>query len=284
MEKNWVKIKVKTEGALAEEVAAVLAEEFSAAVEIGPDDAINLWVAEKNYGASMDKSVADTVMGAFPGSAVKLTSETEKNHDWQEKWKEFLEPVKVGNSVVITPSWKINSIPENKKTVVVIDPGMAFGTGNHATTEGCALLLERYRGRRVLDVGTGTGVLAILSALLGAEDVIAIDNDPVAVSVARENVDKNLVSAKVKVFDGEVDIVDGEFDVVVANLFLGPLLSIASMVKQVMLAGGVYIVSGLRADQEKTADSAVRREGFDLIDRVAKDGWVALAYRLSTPL
>ncbi|VAX16394.1 Ribosomal protein L11 methyltransferase [hydrothermal vent metagenome] len=284
MGKNWVKVMVKTEGAPADDVAGVLAEEFSVAVEVAPDNTVNLWVAEEAYGAKMDKSIIDVITGVFSGSSVTLTSETEKNHDWQEKWKEFLEPVKVGNSVVITPSWKINEVSKDKKTVVVIDPGMAFGTGNHATTEGCALLLERYCGMRVLDVGTGTGVLAILSAMLGAEEVIAIDNDHIAVAVARENVDNNGVSGKVKVLEGEIGVVNGKFNVVVANLFLGPLLSIAPMVKEVMLLGGVYIISGLRADQEKTADSAVRHEGFGLIDKVEKDGWVALAYRLSTPL
>ncbi len=279
-----MKIAVKTEGASADEVAGVLAEEFSVAVEVMPDNTVNLWVAERTYGAEMGKSVIDVITGVFSGSSVTLTSETEKNHDWQEKWKEFLEPVKVGNSVVITPSWKANSISKDKKTVVVIDPGMAFGTGNHATTEGCALLLERYYGTRVLDVGTGTGVLAILSAMLGAEEVVAIDNDPVAVGVARENIGNNGVSDKVKVLEGEIGIVDGKFDVVVANLFLGPLLNLAPVVKKVMLSGGVYIISGLRVDQEKTADSAVRHEGFSLTDRVEKDGWVALAYHFGTPL
>lgn len=280
METNWVKMRVDTKGVSADEVAGVLADGFLTAVEVTSDNTLCIWFSEENSGPEVENSITQMIKETFPTALPTIFCETEKKHDWQEKWKEFLEPVEVGDSIVITPSWKADLVSVDKKAVVVIDPGMAFGTGNHATTEACALLLERYLGKRVLDIGTGTGVLAILSALLGAQKVVAIDNDPVAVSVALGNVEQNGVAGSVEVLEGEIDIIHEKFDMVVANLFMGPLLAIAPAVKHIVVFGGVFVLSGLKVDQEKVVGSAVRHEDFTLIDRVEKDGWVALAYRL----
>ena len=141
--------------------------------------------------------------------------------DWGENWKQFFKPVRIGSTLVVFPPWEKARLKKGQ-IPVEITPGMAFGTGTHGTTQLCIEALEkrvrRRKGTSVLDVGTGSGILAIVAAKLGAQEVWGIDTDPVAVEVARENVEKNGVKEMVRIRKGDVRRIQKTFDFVVANI------------------------------------------------------------------
>jgi ribosomal protein L11 methyltransferase len=203
------------------------------------------------------------------------------DQDWGQAWKRDLAPFTVGR-VRVRPSWTAEAVPPGC-VEVVLDPGMAFGTGTHPTTALClraisALLRERP-GASVLDVGTGSGLLAIAARKLGAGRVAANDDDPVAVAVARDNAARNGVSLEIT---GEpVASLGGAFDLVVANILANTLLELAPALAARLAPGGALLLSGLLAGQEQEVRRACQRAGL-LADpaRDAADGeWRLLALR-----
>jgi ribosomal protein L11 methyltransferase len=203
------------------------------------------------------------------------------DQDWGESWKKGLGPISVGR-VFVRPSWVEAALPEGSAEVI-LDPGMAFGTGTHPTTALClgALsdLLSARPGGAVLDVGTGSGLLAIAARKLGAGRVCGIDNDPVAVKVARENAALNGVALEL----GEQPLaeVSGTFDVVVANILANTLVELAEELARRVAPGGAAVVSGILVPQEEGVREAYQRAGLTpdpALDR--RDGeWSALAFR-----
>lgn len=198
--------------------------------------------------------------------------------DWMQKWKDGYEPVRIGNRLVIAPSWKVVD-PSGDIVVVRIDPGMAFGTGTHETTIMCLEAVERYfKGRRVLDVGTGTGIIAIAAAKLNPEvRVLAIDVDPVAVGVARENVEINQVTDQVDVAERPLrDCQPQAFDLVVANLTAEVIIDIAHDLVACAAHGGLIVASGVLSEYSKDVESALVSEGLDVIAGLARGEWAAM--------
>jgi len=194
---------------------------------------------------------------------------------WQVAWREGLEPVVVG-AVTITPPWRDPA----GDLVVTVDPGQAFGTGHHETTTGCLAALQELplTGRALLDVGTGSGVLAIAAALLGAAPVVAIDTDPQAAAAARSNAAAN--GAAVEVLDGSVEVVDGRtFDVVVANLDTNTIVRLAPALVAATAASGSLIVSGVSVDRLDEAAEALRAAGVDARPRPGREWAVLVAQR-----
>lgn len=185
------------------------------------------------------------------------------DQDWGESWKRDLRPFQVGR-VFVRPSW-IDEPPPPGCAEVVLDPGMAFGTGSHPTTALCLRALSRLLadrpGQRLLDVGTGSGLLAIAAARLGAAaPVVATDNDPVAIDVARENAERNGVSLSLHLVPDPPR--GGPFDVVVANILANTLSELAPELAAALAPGGCLLLSGLLAGQEDAVREAFLREGL----------------------
>jgi ribosomal protein L11 methyltransferase len=198
--------------------------------------------------------------------------------DWAEAWKERLDVLRIGQHIVIRPSWRDYS-PRAGDVVIQLDPGMAFGTGLHPTTQMCLVALEEALppGAEVLDLGTGSGILAIAAARLGAGRVVAVDNDPVAAKTARENVIANEVQEAVSVICGSLEDVSGSYDLVVVNILAGVIVEMVQegLVKRVC-SGGVLIVAGILADQEREVVTALEQGGLVLVERRQTDDWVCL--------
>lgn len=194
--------------------------------------------------------------------------------DWSESWKWSVRAVAVGR-LWIGPPWLAHSAPEGK-TTVVIEPRMAFGTGDHPTTRLCLEALDTHLavhpGDSVLDVGTGTGVLAIAARKLHAGRVAAIDVDPIAVEQARENAALNGV--KVELFDGGLDAARGKFDLVLANLLANGLVQMAPQLKQKVR--GRLVLGGILKPQQRAVEDAFRNVGLLRRGRGAEGDWVRL--------
>ena len=204
-----------------------------------------------------------------------------KDEDWSEVWKQFYKPLRAGKSLVVKPTWEPYA-PKPGDRVIEIDPGMAFGSGTHETTGMCLELLEEavHGGERVIDVGTGSGILAIGAALLGAKDVLAIDIDPTAVKVARENVAHNHLEQTVTTVEGNLlEKVDAQCEVCVANIIADVICMFAAPLNDHIIPGGLFICSGIIKEREQDVTGALLAAGYTILDIRRKGEWVAMISR-----
>ena len=218
--------------------------------------------------------------------AGKLTAEHKSldDEDWAESWKRAYRPVRLGRRFVVRPSWAAFE-PEPGDHVITIDPGMAFGTGTHETTGMCVELVEKYvrPGDECMDIGTGTGILAIAAAHMGAGHVLATDLDAVAVRVAEENVRNNGFADRIDVRCGDlleaVGAPNAGCDVVIANIIADVIIGLAAPVKPYLREGGVFICSGIAVNRLEDVLEALRDAGFAVLDAETKGEWSAVAAR-----
>lgn len=199
-----------------------------------------------------------------------------REEDWLTAWRAHYRPMVVGR-FLIRPSWIEE--PAAGRLVVELDPGMAFGTGLHPTTQQMLLALSELElsGRDVLDVGTGSAILALAARAAGARRVVAVDSDPVAVRVARENVGR--AGGGIEVLRGSAADVAGRFDVVLANIVARVIAEMAPALAERLAPTGVLVVAGLIADGAEVARLALERAGLRVAGRQVRDGWVSLILR-----
>lgn len=201
--------------------------------------------------------------------------------DWAETWKAFLGPVQVSSRVLICPTWA--SVPSPAGGLVIhLDPGMAFGSGHHATTRGMLLLLEECvaPGQRVLDVGTGSGILAIAACKLGSGPVFACDTDREAVFIARENARRNHVDGQMHLWVGSIDACRNiVFDLIAANITTPALLPLLPEFKFLLRHQGALLLSGILDREEQSFAQALAVEGFKVTKRLQIEEWVSLVMR-----
>ena len=204
-----------------------------------------------------------------------------REEDWAENWKKYYKPFRVGRHLVVRPVWEKYE-PQAGDKIISIDPVMAFGNGTHETTSMCLGLVEDYikPGDTVLDVGTGSGILAIASVLMGAQSALGIDLDPVAVRVANENIERNGLSGRVHAQVGDlVKGIDTQADVVFANIIADAVILLSRAVRAHMKPGGVFICSGIILEREQDVLDALAEAGFT-VDRIEHRGeWSAIAAR-----
>jgi ribosomal protein L11 methyltransferase len=196
--------------------------------------------------------------------------------DWNETWKKKFVPIDVGDTFAVLPPWE--KAPPGRIPIIV-DPGMAFGTGHHETTKTCLALLERFAakfpGGRFLDVGTGTGILLVAAARLGFSSLRGVDIDPLAVDAARRNAELNGIDASV-ILQGTIAEAEGTYDLVTANLMAGVLVAIAGDLSRCLSSTGAAILSGMLVGQEPEVLAALDKTGLLLIEQVVEGRWVSL--------
>jgi len=211
----------------------------------------------------------------------RIKVKTVRKRDWQKFWKRDLKPIQIGEKIVVKPSWDKKDLPD--KIVIKIDPKMAFGTGRHETTKLCIKEIQRLiqPDDRVLDVGTGSGILAVISAKLGASYVLAIDPDRIAIDSAQENIEKNEVKDIVEVKVGTINekTPKGYFDLVVANLFKSKIIELFGKIKKTAKKSGVIILSGvLDSERDEVSDFLKKRK--TKIERITQDGgWLCFVVK-----
>lgn len=254
-----------------------------ALIEQMPEEVVvKAWFQDEEQLAGLRESVAQLPrLAGFDLGGLRITSSGVQEKDWAEYWKRFYKPFRIGSHLVVRPSWEEYS-EQPGDVMIHLDPGLAFGTGTHETTALCAELIEQYyRGGAVLDVGTGSGILAIAAARLGADSVTAIDIDPMAVRTAKENVEKNGLQDRITVRQG--DLLAGEagaYDFAVANILADVIIMLAGPLRGALKKGGLFVCSGIIREREEDVQSALLEKGYKVMDLRRRGEWVAFAARM----
>ena len=215
----------------------------------------------------------------FPQAEIpRLQSKSIEEQDWGETWKKFFRQERVTHLLTIVPAWERPSGPVTEK-IILMDPGPAFGTGKHPSTRMCLRALENMAGERpwnMLDVGTGSGILAIYSAILGANRIVAIDIDPEALRWARRNAMLNKVQDKIIFSSTSLTELTEEYHVVAANIVYETILELKAELARVTCPGGTLILSGLLLDQSEKVKNEFCLEGLSVVDIKSVGEWAAV--------
>lgn len=306
---HWLALKIETGKSWLEEVSQMLNEQGSGGVVVEDPDTILAYAESGQWDAyEFDEETLKktySVTGYFPVDEflaprleeirmvldrkraedptftfVIYTTQVDEE-DWANSWKQFFKVVPIGQRTVIKPSWEEYQAKPGE-IVIDLDPGMAFGTGNHATTSIAMELAEKYcsPGDRVIDVGTGSGIIAIQTALLGAEKVYAYDYDPVAVRAAAENVANNGLSEIISV--GQNDLLAGvehKGNLVVANIVADIILRLLPQTPERLLPGGTLIICGIIEKRLAEVEESLETLGYVLLEKQEREGWYGMALR-----
>jgi ribosomal protein L11 methyltransferase len=285
---EWLEVSVRVVPEAAEAVAEVLSRYAPEGVAIaaGTDDEIDQPVTVTAY-LLVDEHVErkrrqvaeglahlSHIWSVIPEPVFTFIEDT----DWTAKWKERIPVLHLGPKVVIKPSWR-TYVPAPGEIVLEMDPGMAFGTGLHPTTQLCITAIEELvqPGMDVLDLGTGTGILAMLSAHLGADRVLAVDTDENAVIAARRNVRSNHLDRKIEFVHGSLADVRGRYDLVLANILTPVIIDMATAgLADRLKAGGVTVASGILEEQAQSVVTALDQAGLRVTDQDQLGDWVAI--------
>ena len=224
--------------------------------------------------------MALTRLHATGGISTTVTYSRIDEQDWAEAWKEYFWPEKITDTLVVKPSWReYDARPE--ETIIEIDPGMAFGTGTHPTTALCIQMIENHlnAGDSFLDVGTGSGILMIAAAKLGASVVHGVDNDEMAVGVAAKNLRSNGIERFQLATGNLVENVNHAFDLVVANILAEVIVVLLPQVRAVLRPKGIFICSGIISAKKNSVLASLQENGFVGFEILEKEDWVAIAAR-----
>lgn len=205
-----------------------------------------------------------------------------RTEDWQNNWKQYYHPMPIGSRLLIRPVWE-HDVDADGRTVLNIEPGLAFGTGAHPTTKLCLETLEDYitPDATVLDIGCGSGILSIASLLLGAKSAFGVDIDSLAVKTAKENAAANgFDDSRLQVVQGDLsDKVSGKYSVVVANIVADIIIKFNQEVGAFLADGGVYITGGIIETRENDVLASFEKNGFTVLERRESNGWLVFAVK-----
>lgn len=217
---------------------------------------------------------------------LEVTLENLQEEDWENSWKQYYQPIPVGKRILIVPEWLHPENPEGR-VPVLLDPGMIFGTGAHASTQMCLKALESHiqGGEAVIDLGSGSGILSIAALLLGAEKAVGVDIDPKAEDIARENAALNgLTAPRFTAVTGNVigdeammrALSQTKYDIVLANIVADVIIPLAPVVPNFMQAGGLFICSGVLNTRLAEVEAALDAAGLRVTDRQEQNDWCCL--------
>ncbi|MEA3544160.1 MAG: 50S ribosomal protein L11 methyltransferase [Thermodesulfobacteriota bacterium] len=303
MKNEWIIIEVKVKGEFVDLVSAILAENGCSGIVVEerdldtfivPDDVLDLsadYVLKACFDTVLDSQLLIVEMEAafqeipllkkqhisiISGASIQM-------EDWAENWKQNFSTFRVGKRLVVRPSWE-NYTPSAGEVVIEIDPGMAFGTGTHGTTQLCLEMIAELLDYsdppvNMLDVGTGSGILALGAAALGCQNIIAIDIDPVACSVALENINKNNYAAQIEIGEQPLEALPGQFDLIVANIMAEENIRLSHAFMEHLHPGGWLILSGILKEKESLVRDGFAALPFEIFPSRYRDEWVCLLLR-----
>ena len=218
------------------------------------------------------------------GIEIKIATSTVDEEDWAESWKEFFHVTKITENIIVKPEWR-DYKKEKGEVVIEIDPGMAFGTGTHPTTALCIKMIGKYlkQGQSFLDVGTGSGILMIAAAKLGAKHVVGIDNDEVAVIVAKQNLKKNNIDPERFIVSLNIleDYDKAGLDIICANILAHIIIDILPDIKSRLNPGGIAILSGIIKEKQESVLACIEQNNLELLNIEYLEEWVAISVKKS---
>ena len=217
----------------------------------------------------------------LPALVEGLTLRYAEDEDWANAWKQYFKPIKLGKRLVIKPSWE-DYAAQNDELIIELDPGMAFGTGAHPTTQLCLRAMELLvkPGMVVADIGTGSGILALAAARLGATKVFATDIDPLPRTIARENIAHNQLQNTIHLMEmDDFDFMAHGCDVVIANIIANTIIELAPEIAARVKPNGIFIASGIVEEHHDTVKDALAAVGLNLLQTLREDIWVCLVAR-----
>jgi ribosomal protein L11 methyltransferase len=281
---SWLQLSLRTHPSALDAVSNFLIERGSPGVVIKKNE-VQAYFVNSAESSSVRRDVQRFLRGIrsiYPDVSERhLHWKILKERNWNRAWRRFFTPQRIGKMFWVTPPW-IKPPSFRRRQVILIEPGMAFGTGTHATTRACLELIEKVApelsGKQftALDLGTGSGILAIALAKLGVKKIIALDNDPVALKVARENVCSNGVQEQIVLSRSNLVQVRKPFLLVVANLTAEAILEIADELTKRVPSKGYLILSGILKPKEGDVSRRFYLEGFRIVERKGEKEWMTL--------
>ena len=298
---RWLELSVEADPEAVEAISEILSRVAPGGVSVEP----GFELVEDGLGARIDPNRAATIRAYVPArdatAAARAVATVDEalghltafglrpigelrtrevdEADWAESWKEHFHVLHLGRRLVVKPSWRKHH-RTGDEVVIDLDPGMAFGTGLHPTTRLCLQALEERADRgplgRTLDVGCGSGILAIAAVKLGATRVLGVDIDPIAIEATEANARHNRVNKRIRAREGSVPTDEGPFDTVLANLIAGILVELAPHLAGELLPGGTLVASGIFVDREPETRAALEAAGFTVERSWHESDWVAL--------
>ncbi len=222
--------------------------------------------------------------------SLDILTENMKDEDWSENWKQYFKPLEIGKRVLVVPEWETD-VPQNDRVKFLINPGMSFGTGSHESTKMCIEEIEKYvkQGDRVLDLGCGSGILSVITLLLGAGDATAVDIDPMAVEVAYSNLALNGLPREIyHGYDGDITtdkglyakLAENKYEIVLANIVADVIIALSGFVKDFMKEDGVFICSGIIIDRKDEVVVALENAGLKVKEVRTMGEWAAVVCTL----
>ncbi len=310
---KWTEIRVKTTTEAVEAVSNIFYEVGAQGVVIeDPND----FLYQQKDELSWDYIEEDVFLNGYDGAIVKAYISEEENvlakveeikervanlpgfginigdgiveleevhqQDWENAWKQYYKPVKVSEKIVIKPTWEEYDAKPGE-LIIELDPGMAFGTGTHETTNMCIQALEKYINSdvSVLDIGCGSGILSIAASKLGANRVLGVDLDPVAVKVSKENIQMNNLLGSIEIKHGNLmDVVSEKADIVVANIIADIIIQLSDSVADYMKENGLFISSGIIMPRLKEVKKVIEDKGFKILEVNTKGEWACIVAKL----
>ena len=284
---SWLQISLRTDPAAFDALSNFLIERGSPGVVIKKNE-LQAYFAHSPEDAAIRRDVQRFLRGiggVYPNiHESRLRWKVLKDRNWNSSWRRFFIPQKIGKAFWVTPPWA--KLPElQSRQVITIEPGMAFGTGTHATTRGCLEFIEvvvqclNRRPFTALDVGTGSGILAIALAKLQARKVWAVDSDPVALKVAQKNIRANRVREKINLTGRKLSGIGKSFPVVVANLTAETIIELAGVLQKSVALKGFLILSGILNHKAEDVIDCFSSNGFRMIRRQQEKEWATLLLR-----
>ncbi|MCZ7540079.1 MAG: 50S ribosomal protein L11 methyltransferase [Anaerolineae bacterium] len=301
---DWIEVSLEVDGEAAEAVADLLAryghqgvaiEQAGFPAEVWPDEIppaarliVRAYFPADARAAAARQQLREALW--YLGRLYPMPEPTftvVKEEDWAEAWKQHYHPLRLGQRLYIRPQWTTIPDPRPDDIVLVMDPGMAFGTGTHPTTQLCLIALEEHLGARpaldVLDLGCGSGILGIAALKLGAARVLALDTDELAVQATAQNAACNEVSDRLTVQQGSLEVLRHSarhFDLLLVNILAKVIIALCEEgLGEVVRAGGTAIFSGIIQDQANEVEAALRRAGLEPYRRRTQGDWVAIEAR-----
>ena len=285
----WIQLKLQSTGAHSEQiednllalgaVSVTLEDSADQPLFEPPPGATPLWNDVTYTGlfdSEADMDLVEAALRNLLGDATPIRIEALEDKDWEREWMKDYQPIPFGKRLWVCPSWL--TPPDPQAINMLLDPGLAFGTGTHPTTAMCLQWLDEHdvSGKTVMDFGCGSGILAIAAALLGAESIICVDNDPQALLATRENAARNKVENKLVIYTPEQLPADSQVDVMLANILAGPLIQLARKLAGHTRSGGDLVLSGILQEQANSVSQAYQQAACNMDPPHQSGDWIRL--------